>query len=1496
MPDEDFRNIRHRPVGDRTDDPEALKIDESNAIFTQGLRLARKGNFAVGAEKIAQAFLLHEEGIKYFPIHQVSNFHDVSMDHGFLLKMIQHKSVNDLVCKILHIIPGICHESCIKDKRCTQQNLMARAMKETESILQMIENKQSFPLFEIFGRKITRKKFLYFQGSIYSSIGNRQYADKCYTSVLQIDPSCLKARTKRTILRQNFETISIEDSYKEMKELVELMHPDCVDLEQVCSTISFLALKFPKLGNLQEVRLYFDKFVEALERKRNIYTHKKFPNPRVNEMRRMLADEKFMKARRDMDENMKSVILPDQTVTVEYPDKFSFSCMYTLPDRSPSLFSCVRCRTVLTDPKKYGKCQYCMCVYFCNQKCFDADKFDHKPMCFAIQSCKKTQEARFELDQGLFELDHQLGDLNDLEKLGDLNDLGKLGELSNGWFGEIEPSPDVPTTLSKSTVKTGLDESNSSKEDMDKRQELQPGSSDLQHLDGSKKETLPDSKAKDTQSSIIQIQSFFRGILTRKLKLSQEVAHLSDFRRFYKRWGSCFAPAILADSKDIDWAALKEKQAFIRRQDILLQDDDSKDTKQRLDDAMTLALTSGTECHESDSNIETEEIEYKFGPTYNDGPRKVVRKIHLTADTEKWLRTCDSKYRDFFIRRIKQLASGDTSRILRKRLKGSTRTIYEVYLEQKSGFRILWTEEGDQVLIWYVAKHKNVSRLIKLIDDSRNRSNRTRVYIDDVEGLDDINASIMKNNKDRKEILLDPLGNVPLKRYEVTIDNIDELSTGEWKSCLVLTEEERDVVETKGTVLLLGRSGTGKTICICNRMEYDRQIHKERAKFTQLFVARSAKLCRYVEGIVGSRDGCQMVTFHDLRDLLENELPTHENIQFDYSNRSNKYMDFFRFKKEMFSNGAEDIDPLVVWTNIRSFIKGSIEALRSERGYLSKEEYLAFGKKRCRFSEEQRETIYDIFQRYQEFMDANALWDENDRIIALLRRLKLAREANPELLHNDCKTWAKFDKVYVDEVQDYTQVEILLFFMLGGAGNLFLAGDPAQNVARGVEFRFADIRSVGYYVAGNDEGKKELIPQKPKMVNINFRSHAGILQCAASILAEMFHHFPDSVKMLKKDAGLFQGPRPEVLPAVDASLLQDLTKSKLNGVVVLTHDENVEQVKKKLGGYELVYGIRHCKGLEFKSVIIMDFFSNISSDLQTPWKEMLLHRADNLYSNNFALQYPEIEAQLKLLYTAVTRCIERLFFVEETSSKAGDAFIRWSTTTSVTPFDPHDKIDKAIATLSECTNIESMGMNRDEWLAAGLSNAEAADAEEYDFENKCSFLKKAVYCFEQGRHDLFVRKAKAQLRSIELRMKVLDITVEDLEVLRQIEKEALCIIRGLLEADMGSEVLELCRSLRGIMNDLYPSSDFLQRYLVMNVQSICASQRKIERELCDQNELLSKPSAQESPRESISECAADKKCQKMKQKETNSKRQNLWTIVLVQLFKVYFHRLNFYLI
>jgi hypothetical protein len=64
---------------------------------------------------------------------------------------------------------------------------------------------------------------------------------------------------------------------------------------------------------------------------------------------------------------------------------------------------------------------------------------------------------------------------------------------------------------------------------------------------------------------------------------------------------------------------------------------------------------------------------------------------------------------------------------------------------------------------------------------------------------------------------------------------------------MYLTSREREIVETSGTVLVLGQSGTGKACVICNRMDYDRQRAEGQFGFSQLFVARSHRLCSCVK-------------------------------------------------------------------------------------------------------------------------------------------------------------------------------------------------------------------------------------------------------------------------------------------------------------------------------------------------------------------------------------------------------------------------------------------------------------------------------------------------------------------------------------------------------------------------------------------------------------------------------------------------------------------------
>ena len=64
-----------------------------------------------------------------------------------------------------------------------------------------------------------------------------------------------------------------------------------------------------------------------------------------------------------------------------------------------------------------------------------------------------------------------------------------------------------------------------------------------------------------------------------------------------------------------------------------------------------------------------------------------------------------------------------------------------------------------------------------------------------------------------------------------------------------------------------------------------------------------------------------------------------------------------------------------------------------------------------------------MFARDDKYMKAKGMWDDCDRITRLARMLEYARESDP-----DAYQGARFNKLYMDEVQDYTQAEISMFF------------------------------------------------------------------------------------------------------------------------------------------------------------------------------------------------------------------------------------------------------------------------------------------------------------------------------------------------------------------------------------------------------------------------------------------------------------------------------------
>ena len=203
-------------------------------------------------------------------------------------------------------------------------------------------------------------------------------------------------------------------------------------------------------------------------------------------------------------------------------------------------------------------------------------------------------------------------------------------------------------------------------------------------------------------------------------------------------------------------------------------------------------------------------------------------------------------------------------------------------------------------------------------------------------------------------------------------------------------------------------------------MEYDSQIHKGDATFSQLFVARSKRLTKYVSGVLGEFEGIArgFLTYAELLYELESTLPQVSD-RGERPFRPSARVDYIRFKDYCVSRQglSKDThpDPLVVWTAIRSFLKNSIEAFQSSTGYLSRESFSSIGvlgKNRCRVPSDQRDAIYDEFEQYQIYLQSQNLWDDCDRIISLIKRIEYARQ-------NDSASFdsVRRSKIYVDETQ-----------------------------------------------------------------------------------------------------------------------------------------------------------------------------------------------------------------------------------------------------------------------------------------------------------------------------------------------------------------------------------------------------------------------------------------------------------------------------------------------
>ncbi|KAJ1300871.1 hypothetical protein OPQ81_002509 [Rhizoctonia solani] len=245
--------------------------------------------------------------------------------------------------------------------------------------------------------------------------------------------------------------------------------------------------------------------------------------------------------------------------------------------------------------------------------------------------------------------------------------------------------------------------------------------------------------------------------------------------------------------------------------------------------------------------------------------------------------------------------------------------------------------------------------------------------------------------------------------------------------------------------------------------------------------------------------------------------------------------------------------------------------------------------------------------------------------------------------------------LYVDEVQDNLMVDIqLLSKLCTSVENTYWGGDTAQTIVAGSAFRIKELGAHLYKYNEPETQQHYLRPYPPIsqfQLTVNFRSHNGIVQCAASIVQKLYELFPNSLDKMEPETGRSSGSLPVIFTDSSSDIFlfeQFLLKSSPSSNMmfgaqqaILVRSEAVaEELHSTLSELCPIITIADSKGLEFEDILVYNFFSTSELPLDA-WdfvhgRPMKAHRSRRELSPP-----PSLCSDLKLLYVALTRARKR---------------------------------------------------------------------------------------------------------------------------------------------------------------------------------------------------------------------------------------------------------------
>jgi len=326
------------------------------------------------------------------------------------------------------------------------------------------------------------------------------------------------------------------------------------------------------------------------------------------------------------------------------------------------------------------------------------------------------------------------------------------------------------------------------------------------------------------------------------------------------------------------------------------------------------------------------------------------------------------------------------------------------------------------------------------------------------------------------------------------------------------------------------------------------------------------------------------------------------------------YRDYLKNKKDELSEKliSLNLNYLEIYAQLNSIIKGSYSSHLYSNNCISKEEYKAKGRKLTDLPD--LDSIYDICIKYEYYKKKNNYFDIQDLTNHLIRQVKL------ELI--DIKL---IDYLFIDEIQDLTINQIYLLILISRYIKVY-AGDTCQTISKINRFRFSELKNILYNL-------KKIIPNYPDVSNaylsINYRLNSNIIKMTTFLAYFIRELFPNTLDKFQDDFSIkIIDEKPIYISNINL-LIQKLIKDKneeikneylsfcANHCFICRNKEYAEKLSNEYYNRIYTLSIEECKGLEYETVIISDFFSN--SPFINEWnlffKKTSLKNGDNIIND-----------------------------------------------------------------------------------------------------------------------------------------------------------------------------------------------------------------------------------------------------------------------------------------